>query len=233
MELSPNRDWKSAGGTDRAGRADVLVVDDHPAIRVAVRIVIDHTLDLNVCGEAASAVETLHILEKRIPDVLILDISLEDTHGLNLLKTIHTLHPELPVVLYTGHPARVYAEQAYRMGASGFVDKSWAVTELLDAVRTARRGDVYVNPLVSEHVSRSDRKGIDIIPEYSVERLTRRERQVFQLIVEGRPIKEMEDLLGMNRKTIEAHRRRIRDKLGFETLSELIRFAARWAAMQN
>jgi len=233
MELTPNNARTGAGGSDRSGRLDVLVVDDHPAIRVAVRLVIDHTLDLNVCGEASSAVETLHILEKRVPDVLILDISLEDTHGLNLLKTIHTLHPELPIVLYTGHPARVYAEQAYRLGASGFVDKSWDASELLEAIRTACRGDVYVHPLVSEHVSRSDRKGSDVLPEYSVERLTKREREVFQLIVEGRPIQEMERILGMNRKTIEAHRRRIRDKLGFRTLSELIRCAARWAAMQN
>lgn len=211
----------------------ILVVDDHPAVRLAIVNTVNGSGDLIACGEAGSGAEAMALVRASHPDAAVVDISLEDVHGLDLVESLRAQFPDLQIVVFSMYDESVYAERALRAGASGYVMKSEPTDRVLEALRTVVRGDVYVSGkmaarMLNNLVSGRQHSSID-----GVERLTDREMAVFQMLGEGFSVDEISDRLHLARKTVEHHRRSARDKLGFTTTAELLTYAVQWMHGQS
>ncbi|PYJ99585.1 MAG: DNA-binding response regulator [Verrucomicrobia bacterium] len=191
----------------RSGKQKVLLVDDHPVVREGLAERINRERDLVVCGEAQNAREALRAVASLQPDIVILDLSLPKGHGLELVKDLRTLHPDLRVVVFSMHDESVFAERALRAGAHGYVMKQEPPERLLVAIRTVLRGDYLT---------------------HSVARLSDRELEIFQLIGQGVSTRKIADRLGRSIKTIETHRTRIKEKLAVKSAAELVHRATCW-----
>jgi len=216
-----------------AGHIGVYPIDDHPAIRDAIRDRIEGVIDVEVCGETGSSETAVQEIGEIRPEVIVVDISLEDGHGLELIKTLGTRYPEVQSVVFSMYDEKVYAERALRAGASGYLMKSDATDALVDAIRSAHDGDVYLSKKMTSRIlgKVGGRKGEG--PSFRIDELTDREMSVFQTLGQGYSIEEIQDRLSLARKTVETYRRRAKDKLGFETVSELLRYAVQWTYGQS
>lgn len=211
----------------------VLVVDDHPAVRLAVANSINGSGELEVCGEAGSGGEALTLIRTARPDAAVIDISLEDVHGLDLIETIRAQYPDLQVVVFSMYDEGVYAERALRAGASGYVMKSEPTHNVLDALRTVLRGEVYVSNRMAARMLNNLVAGRSNVANDSIDKLTDREMAVFQMLGEGYSVDEISNRLHLARKTVEHHRRNARDKMGFTTTAELLTYAVQWMHEQG
>jgi DNA-binding NarL/FixJ family response regulator len=225
--MSPNATPPDASESDRVR---VYIVDDHPPIREAIRTRIEETLDIEVCGESATSAEAFHEIESLQPDVAIIDISLEDAHGLDLVQNVQAQHPETQLMVYSMYDEMVYAERAIRAGASGFLMKDEPVSELIDAVRAVNDGEVYLSDSMASKILNKVARGESSEPGFPIDELTDRELAVFQMLGEGYGIDEIQDRLNIARKTVEAYRRRAKEKLGFDSVSKLLQYAVQWAS---
>ncbi|NQT93306.1 MAG: response regulator transcription factor [Lentisphaerae bacterium] len=211
----------------RTGR--ILIVDDHPIVRNGLSHLIQREGDLTVCGEADSAADALALVEKTDPDVVLVDISLEGTNGLELTKAMHEQRPELSVLVLSMHDESLYAERALRAGARGYVMKQEAPEILIKALREVLAGKIYVSGAMASRLLSGlahQRHGTAI--QAGVERLSDRELEVFELLGNGRTTREIAVQLGLGLKTIEAHRAGIKKKLGFQNAAEMVRAAVSW-----
>lgn len=211
----------------------VYVVDDHPAIREALSDTIESTIDMDVCGEASSSDEAFHDIEEIQPDVAIVDISLYDAHGLNLVQNVQAQFPEISLIVFSMYDENVYAERAIRAGASGYLMKSEPTQNVIDAIRSTYNGDVYLSDRMSSRILNKVSGGQSSEPSFPIDELTDREMAVFQMLGQGHSVEEIEDRLNLSRKTIETYRRRAKEKLGFDTVSELLRYAVQWTYGQG
>lgn len=226
--MAKTRQEKPASATKKAA---VLLVDDHPIVRQGMAQLINREPDLTVCGEAASAHEALALLKTLKPDVAIIDISLEDRSGLDLLKDILVRRPKLPVLILSMHHESLYAERALHAGARGYVMKQEAPDKVLVAVRTILSGEIYVSEKMSAKMLRSladvRSGGTAVSP---IDRLSDRELEVFHLIGKGYSSSEIAAQLCISVKTIETHREHIKEKFKLTETGELRRVAIEWAA---
>ena len=206
----------------------VLLVDDHPAIREAIADTINGTMDMEVVGEASSADGAFRMVEKSEPDVAIVDISLEDAHGLDLVQNVRAQHDDVKMIVFSMYDENVYAERAIRAGASGYLMKSEPTKQLIEAIRGVMRGEVYLSRSMASQILNKVAMGRTSEPNFAIDELTDREMAVFQMLGEGYSIEDIEDRLNLSRKTIETYRRRAKEKLGFDTVSELLQFAVQW-----
>jgi two-component system response regulator NreC len=198
----------------------VLIVDDHAVLRAGLRALLNLQPDMEVVGEAAEGLEALEKVERLEPDVVLMDITLPGMEGLEVTKKLKKTHPNVKVLILTMHEDRRYFYSALKAGASGYVVKRAADTELIDAIRAAHRGDVFLHPSMARIVAE------DYVEQGATEKgLSDREREVLRLIAEGRTYKEMADLMAVSVKTIESYRERIKEKLGLNTRAELVRYA--------
>jgi DNA-binding NarL/FixJ family response regulator len=208
----------------------VLIVDDHPIVRDGLRQLIDAEDDLEVCADAATVESAVEILDASLPDVVIVDISLPDSDGLELLKLIRSRSMQIPVLVLSMHDENMYAERMLNAGANGYIMKQAAADQLLIAVRRVLAGGVYV----SEELGARAREAIDEADTQPssnpVECLSNREVQVLNLIGSGKTSREVAESLNLSVKTVESHRQRIKKKLELDTPAELVQFAARWYA---
>lgn len=225
LETTPRVGSGSGGG----GRIRVTITDDHPAIREALARTIKSKLGLELCGEATSAAETLELLEREQPHVAILDMSLPDSHGLSLVEEIRTLFPDVRVIVYSMHDENVYAEKALRAGAAGYLMKTEAVQELLEAVVRTSEGEIYLSREMSSRILSTNSFRRDASPGFAIDDLTERERMVFTLLGEGHSVAEITERLGIEAKTVETYRRRAKEKLGLQSVGELLQYALRWS----
>lgn len=216
---------------DRCTR--VLIVDDHPAICEALAQMINDQPDMEVCAATVLGHEALALAQEMRPDVAIIDLVLKDWHGLDLTQSIATTVADTAIVVYSMHDERVYAERALRAGARGYVMKSEPTRSVVDAIRRVRHGEVSLSSEIASHILSSIALGARQKSTSSLDKLTDRELMVFQMIGEGRSAADIGDELGLNRKTIETYRRRIRQKLGFESNMELLQFAFHYKYGQN
>lgn len=191
----------------------VLIVDDHPALRAGLRCYIELQPDWLVCGEAASAAEALTAVEQQHPDLAVIDLSLKDSHGLDLIKNLHVLHPDLLLLAFSMHPERDYAERILRAGGHGYLDKSYGPQHFLDAVRRILAGELYFSPSLNQQLLQQTRTAGARLDHQPNPTLSDRELQVFELVGHGLNTKEIADCLRINHKTVEEYRRRIRSKL--------------------
>ncbi len=210
----------------------VFIIDDHPIVRKGLAQLLDEEPDLVVCGEAADVHEARIGLERTRPDVVILDLSLRDSDGLELIKEIRAKYGQLPVLVLSMHDETIYAERLLSAGANGYIMKQAASDQLIAALRRVLAGGVYVSDRISasmiERFAVARRKhAID-----PIERLSNREVQVLNLIGRGKSTREIAKDLCLSIKTIESHRQRIKKKLSLDSSPRLVQFAVNWYARQ-
>ncbi|MFO8100200.1 MAG: response regulator transcription factor [Salinibacter sp.] len=208
-----------------------FIVDDHPSIRDAIRSRIDEVMDIDVSGEAGSSEEALRQIEELGPTVTVIDLSLEDGHGLDLIENLNARCPDVRAVVFSMYEEEVYAERALRAGAAGYVMKTKSPSALVEAIRRASEGNVYLSERMTSRILSKVAGGEG--PNFPIDELTDRELSVVQMLGQGYSVEEITDRLNLARKTIETYRRRAKEKLGFETVSDLLQFALMWTYRQS
>ena len=206
----------------------VVIVDDHPLFRERLAQLIDHELDMEVCGEAESAVPGIQLIRSTSPDLAIVDITLKGSSGLELIKSIKALSIGTPVLVLSMHDEALYAERALRAGATGYITKHQAADEIIVAIRRVLAGEVYLSERMTASFLKSlTTGGVKNIPR-PVDRLTDRELEVLELIGNGRTTREITETLKLGVATVDTYRARIKEKMNFQNATELQHFAVRW-----
>ena len=212
----------------KVARKRIFIVDDHPMMREGLRLIISNEPDLEVCGEAEDAPAALQAMEKLLPDLALVDITLRSGNGLELIKDLHCLAPGVPVLIISMHDESLYAERVLRAGGRGYIMKQEGGRRMMEAIRAVLSGRVYVSEKMSARILEvfSGRRASG--SGSPVESLSDRELEVFELFGGGRSTREIAELLRLSVKTVEVHRIHIKAKLGVRTAAELIREAVRW-----
>jgi DNA-binding NarL/FixJ family response regulator len=203
----------------------ILIVDDHPIARQGLRLLIESAVDLTVCGEAADADAAMDAVVTLKPDLAIVDLSLHGKPGLELIKDIKARQEDLPMLVLSMHDERLYAERALRAGARGYIMKEEATDKIIQAIRRILAGEIYVSDTIAARVLRQLAHGGNQPLKSSLDLLSDRELEVFQLIGQGKPMREIARILHLSTKTIEAHREHVKEKLNMASSNELLRFA--------
>ena len=219
---------KAAGPSNISpNKRKIFLVDDHPIVRQGLAQLINNEVDLAVVGEGEDAYGSLRMIREARPDLVLVDVSLKNSDGIELVKELKTQFPDLPVLVLSMHDESLYTERALRAGASGYIMKQEAPEALLSAIRTVLSGNVYTSAkmgaaLLQRMVGGKKNKG-----DLPMDRLTDRELEVFRMIGAGKSVKEIAESLFLSVKTIEAHREHIKEKLNIKSSAELLRFAIR------
>ena len=209
----------------------VLIIDDHVMVREGVAEIIEHADDLCVCGTASTANEGLEALSKLKPDLVLVDITLPGKDGIEFIKDARAMHPELRVLVMSMHDESLYVDRVLRAGGRGYIRKQEGGDKLIEAMRRVLRGEIAVSEKMTGRLLEtfSGRKTMDS----PLEGLSDRELEVFQLIGQGKTMKQIADELHLSPKTIEVHRSHIREKLRVTSAAELVAYAARWSQTQG
>jgi len=211
----------------------IFVVDDHSVMRWGYIALINQEPDLLVCGEAATALEALEKIPEAKPDLVIVDISLEGMNGIELTKHLQSRYPELPVLIVSMHDESLYGERALRAGARGYIMKREARTKIVEAIRRVLSGVFYLSDGMSTKIL-LQYQGRRFEEEAStIERLSDRELEVFELFGRGLSTREIAEALLISPKTVESHRNRIKDKLAVESTTELLQHAVQWVQQES
>jgi DNA-binding NarL/FixJ family response regulator len=207
----------------------LMIVDDHPLVRNGLRQLLETESDFIVSAEAESISQAINILEKTVPDVVIIDLSLPDGNGLELIRRIAIRHPEIGILVSSMHDEDLFAERAFLAGANGYINKQEASEKVILALRQILNGETYMSEKLSAKRILEQTNGADNhrnqTPE---EQLSNREIEVFELIGHGMSTSEIAAKLHLSIKTIESHRANIKTKLGLTSSGELIRSAVQW-----
>ena len=220
-------------GKPAAAQSRVLIVEDHPITREGLAYLINRQPGMTVCGHAEAAPQALEVLKSSEPDLVIVDLTLPGKSGLELIKDIKALHPGLPVFVISMHEESLYAERVLRAGARGYITKEAGGEKVIEAIRQVLRGDIYVSNSVSARILEIFTRGQSERKRSSIEQLSDREFEIFELIGTGLSSRRIADRLHLSAKTVDTHRASIKKKLNFKTTSELISYAARWAASRG
>ena len=202
----------------------VLIVDDHEVVRDGIKNILDETPGEVTFGEASTLPEATRLVESQPWDIAILDISLGQRSGLELLKDLKAIRPQLPVLVLTMHSEEQYARRAFKAGAAGYVTKCGSRAELLKAINKTMDGGRYVSPELAEKLVADLGKPFDGAPH---EALSDREFEVLRLIGSGKTLSEIANFLSLSDKTISTYRARILEKMSMKNNSELTRYAIR------
>jgi DNA-binding NarL/FixJ family response regulator len=208
--------------------ARVYLVDDHPLVREWLANLIARQPDLSVCGEAESAVAALPGIHDACPDIAVVDISLDGCSGLDLIRDIRQIHPNLPILVLSMHAEELYAERSLRAGARGYVMKREATKQVVLAIRGVLQGRIYLSQRMEAALAGKIEIHATADPGSAVSHLSDRELEVFQRLGEGWDSRRIADELHISIKTVQTYATRIREKLCISTASELIREAIRW-----
>ena len=211
----------------------ILIVDDHPMMRTGLAQLIDSEGDLKVSAEADNAGQAITAVAKHKFDLALVDISLPDKNGLELIKDLRTLNPELPILVVSMHDEMIYAERVLRAGARGYIMKQEGGQKFLPAIRRVLAGQIFVSEKMSARVLESLSGNVTESTASPVRRLSDREFEVFQLISQGLSTSDIATRLHLSVKTVEVHRANIKQKLNLTTATELVRYAVRWLDSQG
>tara|TARA_R110002096_G_scaffold403766_5_gene601402 strand:+ start:316 stop:963 length:648 start_codon:yes stop_codon:yes gene_type:complete len=207
--------------------SEIYIIDDHPVMRFGLVALIDAEKDLKVIGQAGTAAEAFADLQIKAPDLVLIDVTLPDKNGLELVKDLRAIHSNLLVLIVSMHDENTYAERALRAGARGYVMKEEAPDKLVQAVRQVLTGGVFVSDAVSARIVQNFANGRSA-QGFGIGRLTDRELEVFRLLGEGKASREIAGMLHISVRTIDAHRTHIKEKLGFKDATELMHQAVKW-----
>lgn len=209
------------------GAVKVLLVDDHPLVRESLKTIIRREPDLAVCGEAEDREQALELAAADEPDLAVVDLTLKNSHGLELVKDLNNLWPQIKILVLSMQDEVLYAERVIRAGARGYISKQEVPGKILLAIRHILAGKIYWSEKAAAHVAtkiaRSSRPGTNL----SAEVLTDREVQVFELIGAGQSTHQISAALHINASTVETYRARIKDKLNLKNALELLQYAIR------
>jgi DNA-binding NarL/FixJ family response regulator len=214
-------------------RARVFLVDDHPMIREGMGRLIDGEPGLMYCGGAGNAEQALGDFARCKPDIVIVDLTLPGRSGLDLIKDLRAIEPDLRVLVFSMHDETVYAERALRAGARGYLMKEAGSEKMLEAIRTVLAGEISVSPRMASKILNLFSGQRPRGSSSPLEKLTDREFDVYQLIGQGKATKEIAAQLHLSHKTVAAHRANIKEKLGIASVTELMHHAVRWVEAQS
>jgi DNA-binding NarL/FixJ family response regulator len=210
-------------------RARILIVDDHPAVREALASRIGRQPDLEVCGEAADMSEALRLVADTQPDLAVVDISLKNGSGIDLIKRIKDRNDSVRMLVWSMHSESLYAERALRAGALGYINKDQATDKIIEAIRRVLEGKVYLSDTMAEKMlHRAVGGGREEVTRSRLAALADRELDVFRLIGQGVKTAEIAERLHLSVKTVETYRDRIRKKLDLSDGTELAHYATQW-----
>ena len=210
----------------RGARIRVLVADDHTMVRQGLVGILASSDQIEIVGEASDGAEATEKALKSKPDVVVLDISMPRLNGLEAARRIHEALPATRILVLTMHDDEEYVLKMVRAGASGYLLKDGAASELLAGIRALHSGKTFFGPQATEALASAYQRD-DPHAEDPYGRLTDREREVFQLVVEGKTNAQIADVLCISPKTVDNHRTRLMEKLSVHSTAELIRYAAR------
>ena len=200
----------------------ILVADDHPIVREGIRRVVADTTDIVIADEVSTGYEVLDLVQRKHYDLIVLDISMPGRSGLDILKDLKGLKPNLPVLILTVHPEKDLAIRVLNEGASGYLTKEKSPDQLIKAIHEVVKGHKYISSTLAEELLLHTVKG-PLAPIHR--RLSNREYQIMCLIAQGKNIRNIAEELTVSIKTVESHRTRIKVKMGLKSNAEIIRYA--------
>jgi DNA-binding NarL/FixJ family response regulator len=210
-------------------RSRVLIVDDHPAVREALALRIGRQPDLEVCGEAADIGEALRLVADTKPDVAVVDISLKTGSGIDLIKRIKAHNDNVRILVWSMHGESHYAERALRAGALGYINKDQATDKIVEAIRRVLENKIWLSETMAERMlQRTVGAGQRESERSSVEDLSDRELEAFELMGQGQTTEQIAAKMHISPKTVETFRARIKEKLGLNNITELVQHATQW-----
>ena len=211
----------------------LLIVDDHPVFRLGIARLVGKEADIAVCGEAENATAALDAMRRLKPDVVLLDVVMPGTNGIEIIKLMLAEQPRLIILVLSMHEESLYALRALRAGAKGYVMKHQAIDNVVLALRKVISGGVYVSPQFGEQLIFKAIQGSIGDVGTAVDTLSDRELEVLQHFGRGKSTREVAAALHLSVKTIETHRAHIKEKLGFKTADEMLKFAVQWMTVSE
>ncbi|MFP4354253.1 MAG: response regulator [Phycisphaerae bacterium] len=216
------------------GTKRVLLVDDHPIVRQGLALAMQDQTDLEVCGQAESASEAIEKIAQLKPDIAVIDLALKNSSGLELIKDINARFDNVLMLVLSMRDEGFYAERVLRAGARGYVTKSEGFQTVLEAIRTVLHGKVHVSPAIADKVmNRLVEGSAKSQSDSRISTLTDRELEVFTLIGNGMPTREVAEHLHISPKTVDSHREHIKSKLDLDSATDLLKHAIQWVQMQQ
>jgi len=210
-------------------KSRILIVDDHPLFREGLQQLIARDADLEVCGEGSNATEAMQLIAERKPDLVVVDISLGASSGIDLIKTIRNSYDELPVLVVSMHDESLYAERSLRAGAMGYVMKHESGKTVRAAIRKLLGGEMYLSERMSSTVISKFMRGQPDRPASPLETLSDRELEVFRMLGHGKGTRQIAQDLNVTVATINSFRNRIKEKLHLKTATEVMLHAIQWS----
>jgi two-component system, NarL family, response regulator NreC len=204
-------------------RIRILLADDHAVVRQGFRMILNAQPDMEIVGEAGNGREAVELTEKLKPDVVVMDVAMPELNGIEATRRIADSVPHARVIALSMHKDSVYVREVLRAGARGYLLKESGAGDLVSAVRAVARGEAYLSPVVSDAVLDDYRRHVT----NPIDLLTSREREVLQMLAEGKTNKEIATILNLSVYTVDAHRGHIMEKLNLHSINELVRFAVR------
>jgi len=224
---------KQRQSTTFENKKRIFIVDDHPIVREGLITIINHEKDFEVCGEADEAREAFKAISELNPDVVIVDIALKSSDGIELTKNLKARYPTLPVIVLSIHDELTYAERALRAGAQAYLMKEVVSENVVTAIRTVLSGEIYVSNTMGKKLLRKMAAAgkADTISA-PIDSLSDRELEIFRLIGQGYKPSKIAQSMHLSVKTVETYRARIKEKLNLADADELLRYAIRWVSSE-
>jgi DNA-binding NarL/FixJ family response regulator len=212
----------------KAKATRILLVDDHPIVRDGLAEAINHEPDLTVCATAEDRQEGLQAIERTRPELVVIDLMLKSSSGLELIKDVHARWPKLLILVVSMHDETLYAERVLRAGAQGYITKQQATRDILLAIRRVLSGGIYLSEKTASTVLARLTSQPQAVSDSIADVLADRELQVFEMTGRGLTTREIAEQLRIDMKTVDTYRTRIKEKLNLESTSELLKLAIRW-----
>lgn len=204
----------------------VLVADDHAIIREGLRVMLGNQPDMEVVGTAANGREAVGLVDEHVPDVVVIDISMPELNGIEAISQMLPRHPHIKVIVLSIHETKPYVYRTLKAGAKGYLIKETAGLEVVDAVRAVYRGERYLSQRISDLLTDVSFRNLEVSMEVSpLEQLSPREREILQLVAEGKTSQEIAVRLSISPKTVDTYRSRLMGKIGVEDMAGLVKFA--------
>jgi DNA-binding NarL/FixJ family response regulator len=207
----------------------ILIIEDHPLVRESLKKIIQREPDLMLCGEAEDRDQALELVSNTKPHLAIVDLTLKNSYGLELIKDLCNHHPEVKIVVLSMHDETLHSERVIRAGAHGFVSKQETPAKILRAIRQVLNGQIYWSEKAAAHVASKIARPSRSAKNFSLDLLSDREMQVFELIGSGQGSRQIAVALGIDASTVETYRARIKEKLNLKSAVELLQYAICWS----
>ena len=220
----------SGGLAAKKNARRILIVDDHPIVRQGLRRLMENEEDLSVCGEVETARDARIAIKELNPDAVIVDISLKQGDGIELVRDVRAHYATLPMLVLSMHDEAIYAERMLSAGANGYIMKQAASEQFLASLRRVLDGGIYVSEAVGSNMIQKFASGGSYTSANPIDRLSNRELQILHMIGKGMSTRETANSLNLSIKTVESHRQRIKRKLNLNTGAQLVQYAVNWFA---